>query len=214
MNVVVAYDQRNLDQVINALRHTPRQVPKVLRNGLNRTMGRSVAGKKTIAAMTANRLGQDVSMSKKVMGKAFRIRQATLSRHESSVTISSRRFRIVDLKAKQTKRGVTYRIKRKGRRQLIEGAFMATVTAGGSETSASHLGVFKRKSSAATATGRDSQGRMRRGRLPIVELRGPSLAQIVKNAPAILDEVQSQAGPMLEKNITDQVMRVLRSYYR
>lgn len=64
------------------------------------------------------------------------------------------RIPIMDLQARQTQRGVSYRAK--GGRRLIPGAFIGRMPSG-------HAGVFRRKG---------------RKRLPIQELYGPSLPRV------------------------------------
>ncbi|HRQ47770.1 MAG TPA: phage tail protein [Rhodocyclaceae bacterium] len=72
----------------------------------------------------------------------------------ASVSARGARIPIIDLAARQTQRGVTYRTQ-DGRR-LIPGAFIATMSSG-------HRGAYKR---------------VGRHRLPIVELYGPSIPRV------------------------------------
>jgi hypothetical protein len=132
------------------------QALRGLKNGTStvvvRSMNRAIRKAQTVAVK---------SMAQALPALRQRtIRQATalkLARRNDWVAATSAkggRIPIMDLQARQTQRGVTYRAQ--GGRRLIPGAFIARMSSG-------HAGVFKRKG---------------RSRLPIQELYGPSIPRV------------------------------------
>lgn len=102
-------------------------------------------------------LAADVGITQQVVRKSVKAERATGGRMIATLSVTGRRIPIAAFSPRQTRRGVAHRLR--GGSSPIPGAFLATVGAG-------HRGVFKRRGAK---------------RLPIIELRGPSLPHVVRN---------------------------------
>lgn len=209
----IRYDDRQLKELERTLAGIPRALPKVMSRALNRTA--------TEARTKISRgLGSEMKgLRIKDIRDRIIIDKATYSNWRALVRIGKRRIPLLALKARQTRKGVTYF---KGRnRVLISSAFIATMVGakgGGAadlHTTASqrrgewlqsgltlsevegksHTGVYMRKSSS---------------RLPLVGLAGPSLAQVFTGAEDVANRIYAESLARLEKNIHDQVQLILR----
>jgi len=175
----IKFDDVKLKQVQRVLRDIPKALPKVMSRGLNRT---ATSARTQISRSLAKEIGLKI---KDVRGK-LSLQRATYSNWRSAVGVSSKRFGLIKFRARQTKKGVTYK---KGRKRILfRHAFIATMKTG-------HRGVFLRKGPA---------------RLPIQELKGPSLAQVYKGARDDVNRIQAESAKRLAKNIHDQVNLILK----
>ena len=158
------------------------------RNSLPKVMSRGLNRTATEARTRASRLlSQKIGVKVKDIRERVTLQRASYSKWRSFVKISRRRIPLISFGARQTKKGVTY--KKEGERILIRHAFKATMKSG-------HTGIFKRKFSS---------------RLPISELRGPSLGQVFVGAPEAADAIYRESMQRLSKNIHDQVRLILKA---
>lgn len=118
--------------------------------------------------------------------------QATYRRWHAHMLISGRGISLLHLKARQTKKGVTYVDPDGGARTLLPHAFIQSMPRGG-------RGVFLR---------------LTEDRLPIEKQYGPSLSQIYKDAPAVAGRIQKETGRDLTKNIMTQIRVLLEQKAR
>jgi len=177
--IEIKYDDAKLKQLERTLSGIPRALPRVMSRGLNRTAT-------SARTQVARQLSQLTGLGVSAVRKRIKMSKASYSNWRSTIPISSKRMPLIEFKAKQTRKGVTY--KREGSRILIRHAFLATMPSG-------HRGVFKRKTSA---------------RLPIAELRGPSLGQVFSDAQDEANRIYRESLERLEKNIMDQVNLILQ----
>jgi len=175
----IKFDDEKLKKIQRELRAFPKALPKVMSRGLNRT---ATSARTEISRSLAGRIGLRI---KDVRDK-LSLQRATYSNWRSAVGVSGKKFGLIKFGARQTKKGVTYRLKQK--RVLIRHAFIASMKTG-------HRGVFLRKGAA---------------RLPIQELRGPSLAQVYTGAQDQVNRIQAESAARLAKNIYDQVNLILK----
>jgi len=135
-----------------------REQPKRTERAVMRSLNRAIASAKTLmASLVAKDMGLKVSVAK----DAITLREATPARLEARIGASLKRLPLIKFNAKGPipsrgqGRGVTYRIGARGRSR-VETGFIATMRNG-------HQGVFRR---------------LTKARLPIVELRGPSIGHV------------------------------------
>ena len=171
------------DEKLKQVQRVLRDFPKALPKVMSRGLNRTAISARTqISRSLAKRIGLKI---KDVRGM-LALQRASYSNWRSAVRISGKRFGLIKFGARQTKKGVTYK---KGRKRiLIRHAFVATMKTG-------HRGVFMRKGP---------------GRLPIKELRGPSLSQVYKGSREEVNRIQIESAARLQKNIHDQVNLILR----
>lgn len=177
----VRINDRELKKLERSLAEIPRAMGKVMSLGLNRT---ATEARTKIARSLAPRTGLNI---KDVRDRTI-LRRATYSRWRSGVSISRKRIPLARFGARQTKKGVTYKQGSGRKRVLIRHAFISQMPGG-------HTGVFRRKYSR---------------RLPIVELRGPSLGQVWSSAHDEARRIFTESQARLAKNISDQVNLILQ----
>jgi len=171
----------------NKIKQLERELAGFPKNSLPKVMSRALNRTATEArTKTSRMLAGEIGLKVKDVRERITLSRASYRNWRSSIKISRRRIPLIRFGAKQTKKGVTY--KKAGERVLIRHAFVTTMASG-------HTGVFKRKFSS---------------RLPISELRGPSLGQVYVNAQDAANQIHRESLRRLEKNIHDQVQMILR----
>jgi len=186
---------------LRAVHQMLRDVP----SGLKRTMSRAI-NRTAISARAAivNRVYGLVAAKKGAIRKAITLKRATFSRWAADLGVYGERIPIFAFGARQTKRGVTYKISRGGGRKTISKAFIAKMKSG-------HTGVFERKNEQPSRFTRKplSAGIYanlpRKYRLPILEKFGPSVGGVFVRDTTGRRQVEAKAGLDLEKNIDSQV---------
>lgn len=164
-----------------ALKDMGRTLPRIMTRALNKT---AAPARTEITRGLAKRTGMKIGRTK----ESVKLKKATFSNLRAAISLSTGRIPLIDLRARETKRGVTYRSTKTGGRETISDAFLTRVG------STEHKGIFKRKG---------------RPRLPIVELRGPSLAVLYEDLDELQRSVQRKASDRLSKNIAAQIQLIL-----
>jgi len=181
MSIEVKFDEKKLRELQRLLRSVPQELPGLMSKAINRTAT-------SVKAEIARRISAKVKITQKAVKKGMVIRKASRKRWFATVSVGHKRIPLVYFGARQTKKGVSYRIEKSGPRKFIKSAFKQTMPVSG------HIGVFKR-------TGGN--------RLPIVQLLGPSPAGVFEGAAEIARQVIASSKKTLEKNIDSQVAFIL-----
>ncbi len=142
-----------------------------------RALNRTAAGARTVGVRA---IAANLGLNQSAIREAMVIRQATASNLEAAVVATSRRIPLIEFNARQTRKGVTYRIGKV--RKLLAGAFIATMRSG-------HEGIFKRRGSS---------------RLPIDERFGPSIP-LVFVRKTIQDAMKQVIEERLEREMQHQI---------
>ncbi len=146
--------------------------PKAARAQM-RALNRTIEQVRTAAT---REIAADVGLTQGVVRKSIELTRATPGQLRAALWFSGKRIPLVDFGARQTATGVTYRL---GRGSALH-AFLATMRSG-------HAGVFRRRNKA---------------RLPIAELRGPSLARVFGNH---LPDYRILSDMLYRKNLAHEV---------
>lgn len=154
---------------------------------LERMLGGVRGGLPRVAARAVNKVarGARTRVVRAVAGRVavkqgeLRRRNVTLKtanyKHLSAhLRISGARIPVIRFGARQTRRGVSYRIEKRGSRRKVRRAFIATMRSG-------HRGVFTRDPLWEHRYPRGRSSGRKHG-LPITELRGPSVPEVVRDA--------------------------------
>jgi len=182
--VKIEITKGSLKEASHVLRAIPRAMPRVMRRAINRTVDSAGTDLK-------RRVGKEITAKKSEIAKGISKRKASLSRLLGTIRARFYRPGLLGFAGtKQTKRGVTYRISRRGGRKRIEHGFITRMQTG-------HRGVFVRKGAE---------------RLPIAEARGPSIWQVITDTAGLLKNVTDTAGDKLGKHINDQIGVELRRW--
>ncbi|HET6442536.1 MAG TPA: phage tail protein [Phycisphaerae bacterium] len=175
-NLEIRVDERKLKGIERMLVGIPRGLPKVITRALNKTGAH--ARTETVRAIT-----RKVAMRQTDVRKDVTLRRASWRYWVATIRIKGRRVPLIRFGARQVKRGTTYKIERGGGRATAPHAFIATMPSG-------HVGVFKRKAGP---------------RLPIGELKGPSVVSVFEKAPGLAARMMADAGRRLETEMDRQV---------
>ena len=165
------------------LREIPRDVPKVLTRALNKV------AKSTHVRILRKISGEYAVSQRDLKNKNISLKRANYKNLMAIIRIKGRRIQILAFKAKQLKKGVSYKIKKKGGRRVVY-AFMESPPGSKQSTTmaSGHKGVFKRRG---------------KSRLPIIELFGPSV-------PAIFQNVQEFAANTFQREIGNKLGKELQ----
>lgn len=179
--IEVKFDEAKLRRIRQQMIGYPGALPRIMSRAINRTA--------TMArTQTARKIASIVHITVANARKGIRIDKATRSRWQADLNITGFRIPLIRFGARQTKTGTSYIIDKTTGRKRIVSAFIATMQSG-------HTGVFRRKG---------------RGRLPIVELRGPSLGLLFEDIQGLADEVTRDTLKHLSRNIDAQVALILQ----
>lgn len=214
MLIEVGIDEPLLNQALTSLRHIRGGAEKAILSAVNDTARKA-------RTMAINGIAAEVMMKKKFIGENIRVRNATnWNGYTAVVEISGKRIPLIQFGARKGKRGVTYRISRRGGRKTLPGSFLASmvgglgISKGGTrlsnqqrlgiiaglfgdevaENAPRHEGVFKRRG---------------KPRLPITELRGPSIPGVFRGAPALIRHCMETARNHLADRVRSKIEWVL-----
>lgn len=186
----------------------PREIPKVMAGAINVTA-------RAAKERAIDEIRGQINLKRKDLRDLLKLRKATRRVWSATIEIPGRRLGLIRFGAKQTQKGVSYKIKAGGRKQ-IRHAFVQTVNTAKNvwRRAAKRSGLLGRLKKGLKGRAADYQRNAQEasnlvGRLPIVRLRGPSLGQVVHDARAILKRTQEEAAANLEKNIDSKVAWIL-----
>lgn len=159
-----------------------------VKNGASRAIARAINktldGIKTDASVEIRII---VTARKKDVDRTFSLSRATATRPQGSFRSTGRPLPLIAYSVRQTKKGVSIQVRRDRPRKVIPHAFIATMKTG-------HRGAFWRQK---------VNGRIV-GRLPIEELSGPRVPDILSNEPVMVN-VLASARERIDKNMAHEI---------
>lgn len=171
-------------QLRGKFREIAAQAPVAAARALNKSLT-------TARAVMARNISSDVGLKVGVVKEQIRTEAATKDTLTARLTVSGARMPLIDFHARGPEpsrgrgRGVTARLK--GGKGRYPHAFIATMRSG-------HRGVFQR---------------VRRSRLPITELHGPSLPMVFqKHIPAGLEAGHTALAKNLQSELNFELRRI------
>lgn len=178
------------------LREGLRRPPEnIVARALNRSMV-------WVHTRTVRAVAADLGVPQRRIDDRILLSPATPGRLTAVINVTGRRIPLVEFGARETARGVTYRIGGQGR-SLADRAFIATMKSG-------HRGVFRRLTAAGPLpkvgkrAERQRAARLMVGRLPIYELFGPSVPRVAVET-RIHDRVREAAATVFPKNLEHEM---------
>lgn len=116
-SLAVELDGSEIRRLMASLKNPAKSTPKILAAAVNDT------ARQTRTRMSV-RIRRRVNIKKKDLDPYLSFSKATTANPQSKITLKEeRRISLKDFGAKQTKRGVTYKIDKLGGRKLVPGAF-------------------------------------------------------------------------------------------
>jgi len=176
--VTITVDEAKLKRLRRDLADIPKALPKIVSRSINKVA--TYTRTKIVREITA-----DVNLKRgEVTKRNIRTKKASYKKWSATIGVSGRRVPVHHFGARQTRKGVSYRIRKSAGRQTIAGAFIAKMPSG-------HEGVYRR-------TGKTA--------LPIIELYGPSVPQVMSGIGELAQQqLEADAGARLEREIDTQV---------
>lgn len=111
-----------------------KQIDKALNDAVRRTVNKLIVKGRNVAS---RKVREVYNIKASDLKKHTKIRRATRGSPEAQIIIRGKKIPVFAFGARQTRRGVTIRIKKSGGRKTIEHAFIAQMSSG-------HTGVFVR----------------------------------------------------------------------
>ncbi|MFZ7126409.1 MAG: hypothetical protein ACOWWM_09690 [Desulfobacterales bacterium] len=188
---------REIDLMLSGVRdgsHT------VLRRAINKTL----TGVRTDMTDAA---AEELNLTKTVIRKEIKMRKASFTSLAASTWRAGRPVPLAKFRqTRAVKAGVSVKVKKTSRRVIVRHAFMATMKSG-------HVGVFWRKSDR-VGTGNTNvatpafAGLPERYRLPIRELTGPRVEDILAR-PEVISDLEKKAAARALKNVDHELKFML-----
>lgn len=193
----VEVNRSDLAEVERTLTGVKNGYSKVVSRSLNRT----ITGVRTDSVKEIQNV---ITPKATVIRKTFKMVKATKVSLIAAVKSSGGPLPLIHYKARQTKRGVTVQVKKKSSRALFPGAFIATMP------KSKHVGVFqreykdKRLPAKKARTGLAYGALPKKYRLPIKQLYGPRVPDIMENTD-VMKPILKKAGDRLQKELNSQL---------
>lgn len=184
MNVTVRVDAAGVRRALAGLSDATSS--RAIVRALNRAVD---AGKTEAVKLTR----EELNLKAADVRESISVRKAGASLARAEIVIAPKPVPLIDYGARQTKTGVTVKVKRGGGRSLVRHAFVATMRSG-------HRGVFSRTPKGGGAASR---------RLPIRELFSTSVRQLFKRRSAV-DRVTKRAAEAFVATALNQIKQALR----
>lgn len=206
-------DAGDVDRVSRFLAEKSNRAPTIVSRALNKTA--TWVRTRVVRAVAA-----EIALKQKIVRESVTVSKASYKRLEANVNVKGKRVPVIDFGARQTKKGVGYRVSKKEGRKTVPGAFISTMKSG-------HKGVFIREeakgakgligSVADVLMNRRSVRSVRRlrrakaagvdrvGRLPIREFFGPSIPGVVQKAPGLIQGLLKDAEERTQMEMSRQI---------
>jgi hypothetical protein len=207
--IEIKLDKAALARVQMMLREVPREMPGIISRSINQAA-------QSARTEITRRLAKEVNLPQNRIRQGIALHKATRKSWQAVINVFGKMIPLIFFAARRLKKGVSYQIsKAEGRKQIKETpatVFIQTMPSG-------HKGVFRRVGTALWRGERAAsqrrrlemryKGSHRIGRLPIIQLMGPSLGAIFEGAAGLARDVIAAGYKTLERNIDAQIKWVL-----
>jgi len=192
-------DQASLADARRLLRGMDPLVERVAVRAIKKTL-------KSVGVAAAREIAKEVNVRVSEVKKTFSYVVPRPGDVSAAFVASGKSMPLAAFSVRKTKKGVSVQVKRQSGRKAVKHAFMATMPVYGKDrvvvqagqagrgSGGGHVGVFWRQ----------EQGGKRAGRLPLHELYGPSIPDILSN-DNVLEPVLSVSGEILDKNFAHEL---------
>ncbi len=167
----------------------PRQFKDAMRRAKNRTA-------QTLKTRISSRLRDTLNIKKKDIDPYIKIKRASYSREDASVTVSRKAVPLLNYSPRQTAAGVVVKVYKGESAQLLRSTFK--LTTGNSP-------VYERELRSGTGG-----TKKRAARFPLVQRFGPTAVGVLAGRPGILEAVVAEGAAILDKNVLSQTDFILQ----
>lgn len=183
-------DPASLKDVLNLL--------QAYREGGKKALQRSVNhGARRGRKISVDEMARKVALKKKVIRAHTSMYFASLSNLTAKLVIQGKPVPLIEYGARQTKKGVTFRIWKDGKRERYRHAFIAQIT--GSQAK----GVYERDIGASTYN----------GRTPLRAKRGPAIPNVYDQTPGLAKKAEEFAANEMLKELDRQIGLIERGFF-
>jgi len=188
ISVQIKEDTKEVERLLAGL---GRGADKVITRALNRTLT-------PVYGAGARSIAKDMGLTQKPIKKGLKKYRANYRHKRAEIVATGKRLPIVEFKARQTRKGISYKAKG-GQRKTIKDTFFATMESG-------HRGVFSRIGRRRVMKSGRYKGKVREA---ITELHGPSIPHVMLQRHVIkaMDDVGAKRWP---KEVKIQLRYYLR----
>ena len=182
-----------------------------IKNGIETALMRSINRALSTANTEAARgIAAEVNLTQKVIKQNFSLTQAAISRLTGKFRSSGRPVPLINYGARQTNTGVSVQVKKARPRKVLPYTFLATMGSG-------HQGVFQRKRHRGEGKPIGNTAKLfmnfpanwpKQYRLPIEEMFGPRVEDILSNDP-VLNPVLDEAGKTINERLEHETEYIL-----
>lgn len=173
------------------LKIAPRELLRLQVLAINDTLGGRRGGRRGLRQIVSSKITQRINIKKRDVESSIYVERSTTLRPTGVLRIAeTRRLDLRYFGARQTRRGVSYRIERQEGRKLAKGAFVVQRFGGNVYMRGVQIEGWK--------------GRMKNSRLPIFKLRGPSAWGVFVKA-GLENETVADATQLLQTNLRDRL---------
>lgn len=210
-------DRINIEQMLSGLKGSGGRVTM-------RSVNKTLSGVKTDASAA---IRAEVTARKAAVDDTFKISKASETKPSAYIASTGKPLALIDYSARQTNKGVSAQVRKDRARKIVRGSFIASMKSG-------HKGVFWRRWHEKTSSMKMSKadrlitrsgfvwsanlGRYismawlpKKYRLPIEELYGPRVPDIMSNDP-VMKSILTKADERLHKNIVHEIDYELSRY--
>jgi len=185
-----------------------------VKNGASRVLSRAI--NKTLDGVrtdSVNEIAKEITPTKKTIRGTFTVKKTSVSNLEGRTYSRGKPLGLIHYSARQTKKGVSVKVKRSGKRAIILGAFIAKAKGATNVFWRHYHGPKKGTRTAWRSSGRSGgqyEGAFpygalpRKYRLPIERLTGPRIPDSMGNTKVIV-VILSAANIRLDKNLKNQL---------
>ncbi len=181
----ISFDQQGINKALRKLSKLGSEAPKLTTRALNKTAAKA----RTLASQE---IREQVNLKAAYVKDKLRVKKANYSKQEVIISATKRGVLMTRYPHRVLRRGVSVKIKRRGARAKIDGAFKTTVNAGGRK-----VDVIAVRSS----------GRYNNGNQKFDVLYSPSVSQVFGG---VRRDILKPVSVYLEKQIEHELKRTLK----
>lgn len=198
----IKLDQRKYRRIQSLLKSVPRDLPKILSRALNRTI-------KPAKTEVSKGLRKEINIKAAEVKKGTKVNKASTARLITSIILSHKKIPIVKFGAKQTKKGVTFKVYKKKGRKTMEGAFLATMSSGHKGVFRRGIGQNRRQINQIRSTRKsEKSSQVTKHNIYIGEQFGTSLHKAFAKSEQLIKNIIAKAYQRLDHNIEAQIKYV------
>lgn len=160
-------------------------IPKGLKKAVSRALNKTAVAART---KIVRRIAAETSIIQRNIRRAVTLRRASYRKWQAIIRIGGRPLPLIWFRARQTRAGVTFQLRKAEGRKTAEHAFIARMPSG-------WRGVYRR---------------VGRRRLPIRQLFGPSVGEAFAGAPVVASQIVDETGFKLRDELNTQIGLLLR----